>query len=187
MVNVYLYVFDYLLCTTLWIPVWIRIWIWSLYLHYGSRWLAKSWVSWSIYISSMMTSSHGNIFRVIGPLLVESIGHRWIPLTKANDAELWCFLWSRLNMLSKQSRHRWFVTPWRQLCRHCWQWGMQSPVSFQFLEHWYKMHASFHEIIGSYKIKPEKMSSCTFVCAHVRLITMAWCHSHATGRKTLGE
>ena len=28
---------------------------------------------------------------------------RWIPLTKASDAELWCFLWSRL---SKQSRHR---------------------------------------------------------------------------------
>ena len=22
------------------------------------------------------------------------IGHRWIPLTKASDAELWCFLWS---------------------------------------------------------------------------------------------
>ena len=21
-------------------------------------------------------------------------GHRWIPLTKASDAELWCFLWS---------------------------------------------------------------------------------------------
>ena len=25
---------------------------------------------------------------------VESTGHRWIPLTKASDAELWCFLWS---------------------------------------------------------------------------------------------
>ena len=24
----------------------------------------------------------------------ESTGHRWIPLTKASDAELWCFLWS---------------------------------------------------------------------------------------------
>ena len=24
----------------------------------------------------------------------ESIGHRRIPLTKASDAELWCFLWS---------------------------------------------------------------------------------------------
>ena len=23
----------------------------------------------------------------------ESTGHRWIPLTKASDAELWCFLW----------------------------------------------------------------------------------------------
>ena len=46
-------------------------------------------------LSSMgMTSSNGNIFRVIGPLWGESTGHRWIPLTKASDAELWCFLWS---------------------------------------------------------------------------------------------
>ena len=29
-----------------------------------------------------------------GPLWGESTGHRWIPLTKASDAELWCFLWS---------------------------------------------------------------------------------------------
>ena len=34
----------------------------------------------------MMTSSNGNIFR--------DTGHQWIPLTKASDAELWCFLWS---------------------------------------------------------------------------------------------
>ena len=42
---------------------------------------------------TMMTSSNGNIFRVTGPLWGESTGHRWIPLTKANDAELWCFVW----------------------------------------------------------------------------------------------
>ena len=41
-----------------------------------------------------MTSSNGNIFRVTGPLWGESTGHRWIPLTKASDAELWCFLLS---------------------------------------------------------------------------------------------
>ena len=34
-----------------------------------------------------MTSSNGNIFR----------GPRWIPRTKANDAELWCFFDRRLN------------------------------------------------------------------------------------------
>ena len=42
----------------------------------------------------MMTSSNRNIFRVTRPLWGESTGHRWIPLTKASDAELWCFLWS---------------------------------------------------------------------------------------------
>ena len=38
---------------------------------------------------SMMTSSNGNIFRVTGL----SAG---IPLTKASDAEVWCFLWYAL-------------------------------------------------------------------------------------------
>ena len=42
----------------------------------------------------MMTSSNGNIFHITGPLCREFTGHRWIHLTKASDAELWCFLWS---------------------------------------------------------------------------------------------
>ena len=46
------------------------------------------------YAVTMMTSSNGNIFRVTVPLCGEFTGHRWIPLTKASDAELWCFLWS---------------------------------------------------------------------------------------------
>ena len=43
---------------------------------------------------SMMTSSNGNVFRVTGHLCGEFTGFRWIPRTKASDAELWCFLWS---------------------------------------------------------------------------------------------
>ena len=34
----------------------------------------------------MMTSSNRNIFRVTDLLLGKSIGHHWIPLTKASDA-----------------------------------------------------------------------------------------------------
>ena len=39
----------------------------------------------------MMTSSNGNIFRVTDHLCGEFTGDRWIPHTKASDAELWCF------------------------------------------------------------------------------------------------
>ena len=56
------------------------------------------------------------IFRVTGPLGREFFGHRWIPLTKASDAELWCFLWSA--RLSKQSWGWWFETPSCSLWRH---------------------------------------------------------------------
>ena len=38
--------------------------------------------------------AHGNAFRVTGHLCGEFTGHRWIPRSKASDAELWCFLWS---------------------------------------------------------------------------------------------
>ena len=43
---------------------------------------------------TMMTSSNGIFFRVTGHLCGEFTGPRWIPHTKASDAELWCFLWS---------------------------------------------------------------------------------------------
>ena len=39
-----------------------------------------------------MASSNGNIFRVTGPLCGEFTGYRWLPLTKASDVELCCFL-----------------------------------------------------------------------------------------------
>ena len=49
-----------------------------------------------------MTSSNGNISRVTGLLLEESIRHRWIPLTKASDAEFWYFRSSGIYRASNQ-------------------------------------------------------------------------------------
>ena len=51
----------------------------------------------------MMTSSNGNIFRVIGPLWGESNSQRWIPPHKGQDAELCCFLWSAPEQTVKQT------------------------------------------------------------------------------------
>ena len=45
-------------------------------------------------VNFIMTSPNVNIFRVTDPLCGEFTGHRWIPLTKASDAEHWCSLWS---------------------------------------------------------------------------------------------
>ena len=56
-----------------------------------------------------------HIFRVTGHLCGEFTGHRWIPNTKASDAELWCFLWC----LSKQLWGWWFETLSRPLWRRC--------------------------------------------------------------------
>ena len=67
----------------------------------------------------MMTSSNGNIFRVTGHLCGEFTGLRWIPRTKASDAELWCFFYLPPNKgLSKQWRGWWFETPSCPLWRH---------------------------------------------------------------------
>ena len=48
----------------------------------------------SSFATFMMTSSNGHLFRVTGHLCGEFTGPRWIPRTKASDAEHWCFLWS---------------------------------------------------------------------------------------------
>ena len=59
----------------------------------GGKWYSEaSWIRDNQH--TMMTSSNGNIFRVTGHLCGEFTGPRWIPRTKASDAELWCFLWS---------------------------------------------------------------------------------------------
>ena len=55
--------------------------------------ILMAFVALMIYIHIMMTSSSGNIFRVTAHLCGEFTGPRWILLTKASDAELWCFLW----------------------------------------------------------------------------------------------
>ena len=58
-----------------------------------TKWQQLGWLpSQSVPSPFMMTSSNGNIFRVTGHLCGEFTGPRWIPHTKASDAELWCFL-----------------------------------------------------------------------------------------------
>ena len=65
--------------------------------------LARKDEIWSVFcefkvkvpLQLMMTSSNGNIFRVTGRLCGEFTGDRWIPLTTASDAELWCFFFIR--------------------------------------------------------------------------------------------
>ena len=59
----------------------------------GSR-NQQPYVPGSVKERLMETSSNGNIFRFTGPLCGEFTGYRWIPLTKANDMQLWCFHWS---------------------------------------------------------------------------------------------
>ena len=44
--------------------------------------------------STTTMEPNGNIFRFTGHLCGEFTGHRWLPRTKASDAELWSFLWS---------------------------------------------------------------------------------------------
>ena len=66
-----------------------------------------------------MTSPNGNVFRVTGPRWAESSGHRWIPLKRPVTRSFDVFFDLRLNeLLSKQSRRRWFEIPSRSLWRH---------------------------------------------------------------------
>ena len=67
----------------------------------GDNFICNEQLPW--YPFPMMTSSNGNIFRVTGPLWGKSTGHRWIPLTKASDAKVGCFLWPAPEQTAKQT------------------------------------------------------------------------------------
>ena len=90
----------------------------SLFVQADSKGNIKSSPYWCHDV--MSTSSNENILRITGLLCGEFTYQRWIPRTKASDAELWCFLWSAPKpKLSKQWRRRWFETPSCSLWRHC--------------------------------------------------------------------
>ena len=70
--------------------------------------------------SHQMTSLNRNIFCVDGHLCGKFTGPRWIPRTKASDAELSCFLWSASEKtIESKSCGWWFGTPSRPLWRRC--------------------------------------------------------------------
>ena len=70
--------------------------------------------------SCKLLALQNNVVSSANKIEGEFTGHRWIPLSKARDAELWCFLWSAPDKrLSKQSWRRWFETPSHSLWCHC--------------------------------------------------------------------
>ena len=95
--------------------------------NFGMDWCKRQF-SWSMlrpvrgqwYVASiMMTSSNGNIFRVIGPLCGEFTGHRWIPSQRPLPRSFIVLFNLRLDKrLSKHSRRWWFETPSSSLWRH---------------------------------------------------------------------
>ena len=103
--------------------------------HYSSSYW---WPDW-IYLATMMTSSYGNIFRVIGSLWGEFTGHRWFllnkPVTRSFDVFFEMCLNKRWN---KPSRCWWFETPSRLLWRQCNDFGGQFGSRV-----WTKRHVLF--------------------------------------------
>ena len=62
------------------------------------------------------------IFRVTGPLCGEFNGDRWNPLQRPVTLSFGVIIDLYLNRLSKQSRRRWFETPFYSLWCYCNAW-----------------------------------------------------------------
>ena len=141
------------------------------------------------YCVFMMTSSNGNIFRVTIPLCGEFTGHRWMPLTKANDAELWCFRWSCLNKrLSKQSEGWWVETPSRSLWRHCNGEGQYSVLSHVLYHTWVWnrgicmcviVRPRSHMLIVLKKVIPDTTRYDLLKCNYLIFTNLFFCYFHS--------
>ena len=87
------------------------------------------------YVHSRVNMFHDDVikwkhFPRSGPLRGEFTGNQWIPLTKASDTELWCFLWFAPEQpVSKQSSQRRFETTTRSWWRHGNVVGVMTPIS----------------------------------------------------------
>ena len=95
---------------------------------------------WTRFERCMMTSSNGNTFRVTGLLCGEFTGCRWIPITKASDAELWRFLWSAHACINDWTntreagglrRHRAHYDVSVMFCFVMVNWRLISPISLR--------------------------------------------------------
>ena len=79
-----------------------------------------TWASWRRNSPAMMTSSNGNIFRVIGPLCGEFTGPGEFPTQRPVTRSFDVFFDLHLNKwLSKQPRGWWFETQSWSIWRHC--------------------------------------------------------------------
>ena len=108
-----------------------------------------------VFVNFVMTSSNVNIFRVTGPLRGKFTGDRWIPLTKASDAELWCFFicawincWVNNRDAGDWKHHRAHYDVTLMLfgfsigyavllirCQHWFRkWPFREPIKIQFID-----------------------------------------------------
>ena len=138
-----------------------------------------------------MTSSNGNIFRVTGLLWGEFTGHRWIPLTKASDAELWCFLWFAPEHTVEQTIETlviWDImalimtSPWCHVSKNCpcKQWyniwfSLQAQMKSRHWTWWRPSQELLHQRlprIWSLNVRPHCIKMTTFwpTCKHVSKI-----------------
>ena len=79
-------------------------WIRDKLLGCGSFYAYSDSVTGVSHSQKLITSLNGNIFRATGRLWGEFSGHRWIPTTKASDAELlFCVRSVPAQTLRKQS------------------------------------------------------------------------------------
>ena len=127
-----------------------------------------------LYHEGVIKREHFARYRPIGKGIHRSPGdskcHRWVPLTKASDAELWCFIWS----VPEQTVMQRIRTPviWDaiafimtslkliDLLRHCHDWERNDMAGQRFADG-ISQCVFVNEVIFRFQIKVVLMSrSC---------------------------
>ena len=132
-------------------------------------------------LSTMMTSSNGNIFRVTGPLCEAFTCHQWIPSQRPVRWSFDVFFDLCLNKpLSKQSWGWWFEQPSCSSWRHCNDdiWVMvlvnnQLPISHSYILHFKEVMIQHGTAYCKYK----------WFCKFINLAELWW-KSHQINPKT---
>ena len=171
---------------------------WLRFVGLGGR-LTKPWAKWTyiieylqwrhgpvphpVQVKIMMTSSKWKHFPRYWPFVRGIHRSRWIPHTKASDAELWWFLWSAPEY-TMGPWGWWFETPSWSLWRHCnaneikgqWWWK-----HFRVVTPWWN-HRSI--LINAYLMRIRLFANSTNRLRREGLrVICSWVELFITGQK----
>ena len=141
---------------------WISLLLWSVHVFLATDYFHFMTQQYVItHVTTMMTASNGNVFRVTGPLSGEFTGPGEFPTQRPVTRSFDVFFHRRLNkQLSRQPRGWWFETPPWSLWRQC---NDIAKLPYIWLVEYIRLHGCHLQFIHLQRFMTQLQESITSI------------------------